>query len=60
MPATGQFCATTGAHPEPMVVPDTLLDLRFADTPAVTEYGVRFYAGAPLTSPTARGSGRCA
>ncbi|MDP9736045.1 MULTISPECIES: PP2C family protein-serine/threonine phosphatase [unclassified Curtobacterium] len=49
VPATGQFCATTVLTPEPMVVPDTLLDLRFADTPAVTEYGVRFYAGAPLT-----------
>ncbi len=34
-----------------MVIPDTLLDVRFADTPAVTEYGVRFYAGAPLTMP---------
>ncbi len=51
VPATGQFCATTVLTPGPMVVPDTLLDVRFADTPAVTEYGVRFYAGAPLTMP---------
>lgn len=51
VPATGQFCATTVLTPGPMVVSDTLLDVRFADTPAVTEYGVRFYAGAPLTMP---------
>lgn len=51
VPATGQFCATTVLTPGPMVIPDTLLDVRFADTPAVTEYGVRFYAGAPLTMP---------
>ncbi len=33
---------------EPMVVPDATLDPRFAHLAAVTEQGVRFYAGAPL------------
>ncbi len=51
VPASEQFCATTVLTPEPMVIPDALLDTRFAATPAVTEYGIRFYAGAPLTMP---------
>jgi len=51
VPASEQFCATTVLTPGPMVIPDTALDVRFAHTPAVTEYGVRFYAGAPLTMP---------
>ena len=51
VPASEQFCATTVLTPEPMVIPDAALDVRFAATPAVTEYGIRFYAGAPLTMP---------
>ncbi|WIB77437.1 SpoIIE family protein phosphatase [Curtobacterium sp. MCPF17_002] len=43
------FCSTTVLSDEPMVVPDATLDPRFAHLAAVTEQGVRFYAGAPLT-----------
>ncbi|MBT1621101.1 SpoIIE family protein phosphatase [Curtobacterium flaccumfaciens pv. oortii] len=49
VPASEQFCATTVLSPEPMVIPDTSLDARFAHTAAVVEHGIRFYAGAPLT-----------
>jgi hypothetical protein len=49
VPASEQFCATTVLSPEPMVIPDTTLDPRFAETAAVAEHGVRFYAGAPLS-----------
>ncbi|GAA1493010.1 PP2C family protein-serine/threonine phosphatase [Curtobacterium herbarum] len=49
VPASEEFCATTVLTPEPMVIPDTTLDPRFAHTPAVTEHGIRFYAGAPLS-----------
>jgi hypothetical protein len=43
------FCSTTVLSGEPMVVPDAALDPRFRDMAAVTEQGIRFYAGAPLT-----------
>lgn len=43
------FCSTTVLSDEPMVVPDATLDPRFAHLAAVTEQGVRFYAGAPLS-----------
>lgn len=49
VPASEQFCATTVRSPEPMVIPDASLDVRFAHTAAVAEHGIRFYAGAPLT-----------
>jgi hypothetical protein len=49
VPANEQFCATTVLTPDPMVIPDTTLDERFADTAAVAEHGIRFYAGAPLS-----------
>ena len=49
VPASEQFCATTVLTPEPMVIPDTTLDARFAATAAVAEHGIRFYAGAPLS-----------
>ncbi len=49
VPASEQFCATTVLSPEPMVIPDTTLDPRFAQTAAVAEHGIRFYAGAPLS-----------
>lgn len=49
VPASEQFCATTVLTPEPMVIPDTTLDVRFATTAAVAEHGIRFYAGAPLS-----------
>lgn len=49
VPASEQFCASTVLTREPMVIPDASLDARFANTAAVAEHGIRFYAGAPLT-----------
>lgn len=49
VPAESVFCATTVLTDEAIVVPDTMLDPRFAHLPAVTEQGIRFYAGAPLS-----------
>jgi phosphoribosyl 1,2-cyclic phosphodiesterase/DNA-binding response OmpR family regulator len=48
-PRDMSFCAHAVFHREPLIVPDTLLDDRFADNPAVmNEPRVRFYAGYPL------------
>ncbi|KAI0297235.1 hypothetical protein B0F90DRAFT_1740348 [Multifurca ochricompacta] len=50
-PRTGSICAHTILQrgDEPMVVPDTHMDWRFAKSPLVTgPPHVRFYAGAPL------------
>lgn len=45
------FCTYAVIGDEVMVVPDARLDARFAGCPLVTgESGVRFYAGAPLTT----------
>ncbi|MFN8599708.1 MAG: PAS domain S-box protein [Candidatus Binatia bacterium] len=48
--ADGSFCAQAILHPQELyVVPDTALDPRFADFPAVTaDPPIRFYAAAPL------------
>ena len=41
-----------------LVVEDTHLDPRFAENPLVTgEFGLRFYAGAPLLTPEGRAIG---
>jgi DNA-binding response OmpR family regulator len=45
------FCAHLLCRQGPMIVPDTLLDERFADNPVVSGAPrIRFYAGAPLTT----------
>lgn len=50
------FCAHVVELRSDIVVPDTLLDNRFADNPLVAgDPGLRFYAGAPLIL----GNGRC-
>ena len=44
------YCSHTIQGDEPLVVPDTRADPRFADNP-FTRDGIGFYAGAPLVSP---------
>ncbi|WP_420369129.1 PP2C family protein-serine/threonine phosphatase [Curtobacterium sp. L1-20] len=48
-PASEVFCSTTVLTDEPLVVPDAAADPRFAGMASVTEQGIRFYAGAPLS-----------
>ncbi|HVC50722.1 MAG TPA: GAF domain-containing protein [Stellaceae bacterium] len=49
MPRDVSFCAHAILERDVMVVPDTLLDARFADSPVVVGGPrVRFYAGCPL------------
>jgi PAS domain S-box-containing protein len=48
----GSFCPHVILQEETLLVPDTRLDPRFADSDAVTgELGIRFYAGHPLHAP---------
>lgn len=48
------FCAHAILNPtETLCVPDATKDPRFADNPLVTgEFGLRFYAGAPIIGPS--------
>ena len=49
VPREESFCGHAIYSRGPLVVPDAVLDERFADNPHVTGYpGVRFYAGHPL------------
>ena len=46
------FCAHVVYNREPMIVPDTFQDKRFADNPLViNDPRIRFYAGCPLILP---------
>ena len=50
------FCAHVVYTREPLIVPDTFLDERFADNPMViNDPRIRFYAGVPLVL----GDGSC-
>ncbi len=47
------FCRYTIQYDNVLVVPDTKRDVRFVDNPMVTgSPGIRFYAGAPLITPS--------
>lgn len=52
-PRSVSFCAHAIRGDETLVIPDTLLDPRFAENPVVTgEPAIRFYAGHPLKGPS--------
>lgn len=52
LPRNLSFCGHTVFNNSPLVVPDTLDDVRFADNPLATDdVPVRFYAGYPLHLP---------
>ncbi|MDM7891244.1 PP2C family protein-serine/threonine phosphatase [Curtobacterium caseinilyticum] len=48
-PIGWSFCQLTIQQTEPTVIGDTTADPRTADLPGVTNRGIRFYAGVPLT-----------
>lgn len=51
LPRQLTFCNLTIQRVEPLVIPDTLLDERFADNPYVQNAPhIRFYAGVPLAN----------
>ncbi|PIB11846.1 MULTISPECIES: GAF domain-containing protein [Streptomyces] len=48
MPYTHGFCPHVATLGQPFVLHDTLAYAEFASNPVIDEFGVRFYAGAPL------------
>ena len=57
-PRDMSFCSHAVVDCEMLVVNDALADARFATNPLVTGHpGIRFYAGAPLITPSGRGIG---
>ena len=51
-PRDAAFCSHTILQPDPLIVPDTLADQRFATNPLVIAAPhIRFYAGVPLIMP---------
>jgi len=48
IPRNASFCAHTILKPDLLVVPETLRDKTFGNSPLATHGGIRFYAGAPL------------
>ena len=51
IPRAISFCGHAILEKEPLVIPDMLLDERFADNPFVAnEFQIRFYAGYPLST----------
>ncbi|GGL04629.1 hypothetical protein JOE58_003123 [Curtobacterium luteum] len=50
-PIGWSFCQLTVRQVEPTVITDTTADPRTAGLPGVTNRGIRFYAGVPLTMP---------
>lgn len=51
VPRDETFCDRTTSVGDLVVVPDATQDPRFSDLPAVSEMGVRSYAGVPLRDP---------
>ena len=45
------FCVHALGRSAPLIVPDAARDERFESNPLVTDDGIRFYAGAPITAP---------
>lgn len=52
LPRRAAICDYVVASGETLVVADTERDARFTDNPVAKTWGLRFYAGAPLRSPS--------
>lgn len=56
-PREGSLCSFVVGQNDELIVEDLLADVRFRDSPAVTELGARFYAGTPLRADSGRAVG---